>query len=99
MEIYEAMRSKKGKQNLEEDSEEENEGLPEPMDEDNGAGKMTDDQRCLSAKGQLISKGNCQVVNSSKKRTNEFNFITMIPLVFVRFWKKLKTPKRHFEIN
>ena len=34
------MRSKKGKQNLEEDSEEENEGLPEPMDEDNGAGKL-----------------------------------------------------------
>ena len=38
LEIYEAMRSKKGKQNVE-DSDEENEGLPEPMDEDNGAGK------------------------------------------------------------
>jgi len=37
LEIYEAMRSKKGKQNLEEDSEDENEGLPEPMDQDNGA--------------------------------------------------------------
>merc|ERR1712129_308807 len=36
LEIYEAMRSKKGKQNVE-DSDEENEGLPEPMDEDNGA--------------------------------------------------------------
>ena len=35
------MRSKKGKQNLEEDSEDENDGLPEPMDQDNGAGKMT----------------------------------------------------------
>ena len=39
LEIYEAMRSKKGKQNVE-DSDEENEGLPEPMDEDNGAGKV-----------------------------------------------------------
>ena len=47
-------------------------------------------------KGQLISKANCQVVNSSKKRTNEFVFTTMRS-VFV-FWKKLKTPKRHFEI-
>ena len=28
----------------------------------------------LIAKGQLISKANCQVVNSSKKRTNEFIF-------------------------
>ena len=41
-------------------------------------------------------------MNSSKKRTNEFDFTTMIPQVdlfsFV-FWKKLKTPKRHFEIN
>ena len=34
--------------------------------------------------------------------TYEFNFTTMIPQVdlfsFI-FWKKLKTPKRHFEIN
>ena len=40
--------------------------------------------------------------NSINKRTNEFDFTTMIPQVnlfsFV-FWKKLKTPKRHFEIN
>ena len=50
MEIYEAMRSKKGKQNLEEDSEEENDGLPEPMEEDNGAGKITDDQRQKSSR-------------------------------------------------
>ena len=32
------------------------------------------------------------------KRTNEFVFSTM-HRVFVRFWKKLKTQKRHFEIN
>ena len=42
-----------------------------------------------TAKGQLISKANCQAVNSSKKQTNEFGFV---------FWKKLKTPKRHLEI-
>ena len=39
---------------------------------------------------------------SSKNRTNEFDFTTMIPQVdlfsFI-FWKKFKTPKRHFEIN
>ena len=46
-------------------------------------------------KGQLISKANCQVVNSSKKRTNEFVFTTM-RRVFVRFWKKLKTHKKSF---
>ena len=28
-------------------------------------------------KGQLISKANCQAVNSSKKRPNEFVFTTM----------------------
>ena len=51
-----------------------------------------------TSKGQLISKANCQAVNSSKKRTNEFDFPTM-RLVFICFWKKLKTPKRHFEIK
>ena len=39
---------------------------------------------------------------SSKKRTNEFYSTTMKPQVnlflFV-FWRKLKTPKRHLEIN
>ena len=51
-----------------------------------------------STNGQLISKANCQAVNSSKKRTNEFIFTTM-QHVFVRFLKKLKSTKRHFEIN
>ena len=31
----------------------------------------------LKAKGQLISKANCQAVNSPKKRMNEFVFPTM----------------------
>ena len=39
---------------------------------------------------------------SSKKRTKEFDFTTMIPQVdlfsFI-FWRKSKTPKNHFEIN
>ena len=54
------------------------------------------------AKGQLISKGPFGILNSPKKRTKKFDFTTMIPQVdlfsFV-FWEKLKTPKRHFEIN
>ena len=49
-------------------------------------------------KGQLISKANYQAVNFSKKRTNEFIFTTMRH-VFVHFWKKLKSTKRHFEIK
>ena len=40
-------------------------------------------------KGQLISKANCQAVNSSKKRTNEFVFTTMRP-VFVRFLEEIE---------
>ena len=55
-----------------------------------------------SAKGQKKSKQFFQAGNSSKKRTNEFYFITTKPQVnlstFV-FWRKLKTPKRLFEIN
>ena len=31
----------------------------------------------LSIKGQLISKTNCQAMNSSKKQTNEFVFTNM----------------------
>ena len=37
-----------------------------------------------------------------KKWTNKFDFTTMIPQVDLfsfGFWKKLKTPKRYFEIN
>jgi hypothetical protein len=53
-------------------------------------------------KGQTNSKWFFQADVSSKKWTNKFDFTTMIPQVdlfsFV-FWKKLKTPKRHFEID
>ena len=51
----------------------------------------------LESKGQLIAKANCQAREFFQKRTNEFVFTTM-QRVFVHFWKKLKTPKRHFEI-
>ena len=54
------------------------------------------------AKRQLISKRFLGSSISSKKRTNELDFSTMIPQVdlflFV-FWRKLTTPKNHFEIN
>ena len=48
---------------------------------------------CLD-KGQLISKANCQVVISSKKRTNEFVFTTM-RRVFVRFLEEIEDTKKN----
>ena len=52
-------------------------------------------------KGQSKAKWFFQANVSFKKRTNKFYFTSMNPLVdlflFV-FWKKLKAPKRHFEI-
>ena len=55
----------------------------------------------LGSKGQFISKWFLGSSISSKKRTKEFDFTTMIPQVdlfsFV-FWRKSKTPKNHFEI-
>ena len=48
---------------------------------------------CLSGlrllKGQIISKANCQAVNSSKNQTNEFIFTTM-RRVFVRFLEEIE---------
>ena len=53
-------------------------------------------------KGQKKSKWLLKDDVSSKKGTYEFYFTTMKPQVdlfsFV-FWNKLKTPKKHFEIN
>ena len=46
-------------------------------------------------KGHLISKANCQAVNSSKKQTNEFAFTTM-RLVFVRFLEEIEDTKKTF---
>ena len=52
----------------------------------------------LLTEGQLISKANCQAVNSSKKRTNEFVFTTM-QRVFVRFLEEIEYTKKPFEIT
>ena len=52
---------------------------------------------CSGAKGQLISKVNCQAVNSSKKQTNEFVF-TGMGRVFVSFLEEIEDTKKHFEI-
>ena len=46
----------------------------------------------MVAKGQLISKANCQAMNSSKKRTNELVFTTM-RRVFVRFLEEIGISK------
>ena len=51
--------------------------------------------RNMRAKGQLISKANCQVVNSSKKQMNEFVSTTMQP-VFVRFLEEIEDTKKTF---
>ena len=59
-------------------------------------------RRIYVDKGQLISKGLFGIFNSPKNRMKKIEFTTMIPQVdlfsFI-FWEKLKTPKRHFEIN
>ena len=49
----------------------------------------------LFHKGQLISKANCQAVNSSKKRTNEFVFASM-ELVFICFLEEIEDSKKTF---
>ena len=55
----------------------------------------------VGSKGQIISKANYGILNFSKKRTNKFDYTTMIPQVNLfsfLFWRKLKTPKTHMEI-
>ena len=46
-------------------------------------------------KGQLISKANCQAVNSSKKQTNKFVFTT-VRRVFVQFVEEIEVNKNKF---
>ena len=46
-------------------------------------------------KGQLISKANCQAMNSFKKLTNEFVFTTM-RCVFLRFLEEIIDSKKAF---
>ena len=53
---------------------------------------------CWPSKGQLISKANCQAVNSSKKTEKMNSFLLLCDVFSFVFWKKLKTPKKPFEI-
>ena len=53
----------------------------------------------IKTKGQTKSKWFFQANVSSKKRTKEFNFTILWDFFSFVFWRKLKTPKRHFEIN
>ena len=48
------------------------------------------------AKGQLISKANCQAVNSSKKQMNVFVCTTM-RRVFVCFLEEIEDSKKAFK--
>ena len=49
----------------------------------------------MCAKGQLISKTNCQAEDSSKKQTNEFVFTSM-RRVFVHFFEESSAIKETF---
>ena len=49
----------------------------------------------LGPKGQSISKANCLVVNSSKKRTNEF-ILTIMQRVLVHFLEEIEDTKKAF---
>ena len=51
----------------------------------------------FKVKGQIISKANYGILNSSKnERTN--SFLLLCDLFLFVFWKKLKTSKIHFKI-
>jgi hypothetical protein len=49
----------------------------------------------LQKVGQLISKANCQAVNSSKKQTNEFVFTSMRHF-FAPFLEEIEDSKKAF---
>ena len=51
--------------------------------------------KSVFAKGQIISKANYGILNSSKKRTNKVVFTTM-RLVFVRFLEEIEDTKKTF---
>ena len=51
--------------------------------------------KILNSKGQLISKENCQALNSSKKQTNELVFTTM-QCDFIRFVEEIEDSKKAF---
>ena len=49
----------------------------------------------IAFKGQLISKANCQAMNSSKNRRNEFIFTSML-CVFVSFLEEIEDAEKVF---
>ena len=53
-------------------------------------------RRFLLFKGQLILKANCQALNSSKKRTNEF-ILLVCRCVFVCFLEEIEDSKKAFQ--
>ena len=59
------------------------------------ASRFGPNMKFKQAKGQLISKANCQAEDSSKKRTNEFVFTSM-QRVFVRFLEESSARKKTF---
>ena len=65
------------------------------MSDFRGGRGVWNDPKKLDIKGQLISKANCQAVNSSNLRTNEFVFTTM-RRVFVRFLEEIEDTKYAF---
>jgi hypothetical protein len=50
----------------------------------------------LASKGQIISKANYGILNSSKKGTKKFVFTTM-RLVFVRFLEEIEDTQKTFQ--
>ena len=52
----------------------------------------------MGSKDQVISKANCEAVNSSKKPTNEFFFTSMRP-IFVCFFGEIEDTKKAFRRN
>ena len=52
-------------------------------------------KNCQNCKGQIISKANCQAMNSSKERTNELVFTTM-RLFFVSLLEEIEDTKKTF---
>ena len=54
-----------------------------------------DENPQVTAKGLLISKANYQVMNSSKKRMNEFIFTT-VRCVFFHFLEEIEDTKNAF---
>ena len=53
------------------------------------------DSNYIVAKGHLISKANCQAMNPSKKRMNEFVFTSM-RRVFICFLEEIEDSKKAF---